>query len=58
MKFMILLAAFLSSVFMVGGYLMSGRFEPEFGRTLFISGAIIFTGILISAAILERDRKE
>jgi hypothetical protein len=58
MKFMILLAALLASVFMVGGYLMAGRFEPEFGRTLFISGAVIFTGIVISATILERNSNE
>jgi hypothetical protein len=41
----------------VVGFLMSGRFEQEFGRTLFTSGAIIISGILISSAILEKNRK-
>jgi len=58
MKFMIILAVLLSSLFMVGGYLMTRRFEPEFGQTLFISGAIIFSAIVISAAIWETNRNE
>ena len=57
MKFMIALAALLSSIFMVIGY-STRRFEPEFGHTLFISGAIIFSAIVISATIWEMNRTE
>jgi flagellar motor component MotA len=43
---------------LIVGYLMSGRFEEAFGHTLFIAGAIIIAGLLISLAIAENKRKE
>jgi hypothetical protein len=58
MKGMRIFAALLASVFIVFGFLMGGRFEQAFGQTLFIAGAIIISGILISSAILENNGKE
>jgi hypothetical protein len=58
MKGMRIFAALVASVFIVIGFLMGGRFEQEFGQTLFIAGAIIISGILISSAILENNGKE
>ena len=58
MKGMRIFAALLASVFIVVGYLMSGRSESEFGHALFIARAIIISGILISSAILEKNRRE
>jgi hypothetical protein len=58
MKGMRIFAALLASVFIVFGFLTGGRFEQEFGQTLFIAAAIIISGILISSAILEKNGKE
>ena len=52
------LSATLSVACLIVGYLMSGRFEHDFGHTLFVSGAIIMAGVLISLAIVENKRKE
>jgi hypothetical protein len=55
MKGMQIFALLLATVFIVIGSLMSARFEQGFGHTLFLSGAIIFSGVLISSAILAKD---
>ena len=39
------------------GFLMAFRAETAFGQTLFIAGAIIMCGILISSAILELNKR-
>jgi hypothetical protein len=57
MKGMRIFTAILASVFFVVGYWMSGRFEEEFGRTLFLAGSILTSGILISSAILEGSKE-
>jgi hypothetical protein len=50
-------AALLATACLIVGFLMAGRAEHEFGHTLFIAGAIIICGILISSAILETNKK-
>jgi hypothetical protein len=52
------LSATLAVACLIVGYLMTGRFEQAFGHTLFLSGAIIIAGVLISLAIVENKRKE
>lgn len=52
------LSATLGIGCLIVGLLMSGRFEQAFGHTLFIAGAIIIAGVLISSAIVENKRKE
>jgi hypothetical protein len=39
------------------GTLMSHRFEEAFGHTLILAGAIIVSGLLISLAITDKDKK-
>ena len=48
-------AAFLATGFLILGFLMAH--EQAFGQTLFIAGAIIICGVLISSAIAERNNK-
>lgn len=57
MNVMRIFAALLAIACLVVGYLMAGRAEQEFGQTLFIAGAIIICGILISSAILEMNKR-
>jgi hypothetical protein len=57
MKGMRIFGALLATAFIVTGFLMSGRFEPEFGHTLFLAGSIILSGLLISSAILENNNQ-
>jgi hypothetical protein len=48
-------AIIMCLLFFTIAYLMSGRFEQQFGHTLFLAGAIIFAAILISSAIAEKS---
>ncbi|HYW69550.1 MAG TPA: hypothetical protein VE961_00860 [Pyrinomonadaceae bacterium] len=50
-------ATVLAAVCLLLGFLMGHRSEEQFGNTLFISGAIIISGILLSAAISERRQQ-
>jgi hypothetical protein len=52
-----IVAAVFATACLVLGFVMGSRFEQGFGQTLFIAGAIIFCGILISSAILELNKK-
>jgi dolichyl-phosphate-mannose--protein O-mannosyl transferase len=56
MNGMRIFAALLATLCLILGFLMAHRYEAEFGRTLFIAGAIIICGILISSAILELNK--
>jgi hypothetical protein len=57
MNGMRIFAALFATACLVVGYLMAGRAEHEFGHTLFIAGAIVICGILISSAVLETNKK-
>lgn len=57
MSGMRIVAALFATACLVLGFLMGHRFEQAFGQTLFIAGAIIICGILISSAILELGKK-
>jgi len=48
-------AAFLATGFLILGFLMAH--EQAFGQTLFIAGAIIVCGVLISSAIAEHNNR-
>jgi dolichyl-phosphate-mannose--protein O-mannosyl transferase len=56
MNGMRIFAALLATICLIVGFLMAHRYEAEFGGTLFIAGAIIVCGILISSAILELNK--
>jgi hypothetical protein len=53
-----IIAALLAIACLILGFLMGHRFEQGFGQTLFVAGAIIICGILISSAILERNKRK
>ena len=53
----LVLPALLGLSFLLIGYLMSGSYEQEFGRTLVIAGSIIIAGVIIASAIVETDRR-
>jgi len=53
-----IVAALLATACLILGFLMGHRFEQGFGQTLFIAGAIIICGILISSAILELNKRK
>jgi putative Mn2+ efflux pump MntP len=57
MSVMRIIAALFATACLVLGFLMGHQFEQGFGQTLFIAGAIVICGILISSAILERNKK-
>ena len=57
MSVMRIVAALLAAACLVLGFLMGFRFEQGFGQTLFIAGAVIYCGILISSAILELNKR-
>jgi hypothetical protein len=57
MSGMRIVAALFATACLVLGFLMGHRFEQGFGQTLFIAGAIIICGILISSAILELGKR-
>ena len=57
MNGMRIFAALFATACFVVGYLLGGRTEQDFGQTLFIAGAIIIGGILISSSILELNRR-
>jgi hypothetical protein len=57
MNGMRIFAALLATGCLVLGFAMGSRFEQGFGQTLFIAGAIIICGILISSAILELNKR-
>lgn len=52
-----LLSAVIGITFLAVGYWIAGRFDPGFGHTAFIAGAIIIAGVLISWAIVEKNKK-
>jgi len=52
-----IIAALFATACLGLGFLMAHRFEQGFGQTLFIAGAIIICGILVSSAILELNKK-
>jgi hypothetical protein len=51
-----IISAGLVLVFFVAGYLMEGTPLKELGHTLILAGAIILAGLLISLAIVEKNR--
>jgi hypothetical protein len=57
MNGMRIIAALLATACLVLGFLMGHGFEHGFGQTLFIAGAIVICGILISSAILELNKR-
>lgn len=54
-----LFSAIMGIIFLGLGYLISGanRLDPGFGHTAFIAGAIIIAGVLISWAIVDKNKK-
>jgi hypothetical protein len=56
MKGMRIAIGILAVVFFVWGYVMAAT-GSLFGQTVFLAGAIITTGVLISSAILEASDK-
>ena len=52
-----LFSAIMGILFLAAGYLVAGRFDPGFGHTAFIAGAIIIAGVLISWAIVDKNKK-
>jgi len=57
MNGMRIIAALLATACLALGFVMGVRSETAFGQTLFIAGAIIICGILISSAILELNKR-
>lgn len=51
------LSGIIGLILLGGGYWIAGRFDSSFGHTAFIAGAILITGMLISSAIVERNKK-
>ena len=51
------LAGVMGLIFLAGGYWIAGRFDTSFGHTAFIAGAILIAAMLISAAIVEKNRR-
>jgi hypothetical protein len=51
------LSGVMGLIFLAGGYWIAGRFDTNFGHTAFIAGAILIAAMLISAAIVERNRR-
>ena len=51
------LAGVMGAFFLVGGYWIAGRSDTSFGHTAFIAGAVLIAAMIISAAIVEKNRK-
>lgn len=54
-----LFSAIMGVIFLALGYWLTGAnwFNPDFGHTAFIAGAIIIAGVLISWAIVDKNKK-
>ena len=51
------LSGVMGIIFLGAGYWIAGRFDSSFGHTAFIAGAILVAGVLISTAIVERNKR-
>ena len=54
-----LFSAIMGIFFLAVGYWVAGvgRYDSSFGHTTFIAGAIIIAGVLISWAIVDKNKK-
>lgn len=54
-----LFSAIMGVIFLGLGYWLSGAnwYERSFGHTAFIAGSIIIAGVLISWAIVDKNKK-
>ncbi|HZI19631.1 MAG TPA: hypothetical protein VEY09_13660 [Pyrinomonadaceae bacterium] len=51
-------AALLCLILFTAGFLTWGSYQQQVGHILFLAGAIIFAGLLISSAITESGRRD
>jgi len=56
MNGMRIMAALFATICLLLGFMVGRRLEYEFANTMFIAGAIVICGILISSAIMELNK--